>query len=232
MEAFGEHYCTRPTFLDLGEDLSEFRKWQNDHVIKTRDRLESNPQLREARAVILFHTVIQRHETCMLKVCQRTGREALEMKCSKRLKLMIAAIEKSAIVSWDIVSGQRLDELINSPIVMMRTKELNKKSNDKNKKKKKNVPDGKSGDPSGLRTSEGRNSNTEEKLLDGCTCLADVGGDTYEEDVSGFVTGGVEFDDARPVEKNDEGAQSREDEDDEVQSLEDEDEGVFSNGME
>jgi hypothetical protein len=55
------------------------------------------------------------------------------LKCSERLKLVIAAIEKSAIVGQDVISGDRIDELINSPTAAVKSKENNKRTNERKK---------------------------------------------------------------------------------------------------
>jgi len=108
MQMFDKNYCTKPTFAEFGELLSEFGPWQKTHLDKTRARLHSNPQLHEAHAVVLFNTVILLHETRVLRLCSSRDDHGMDKwaKCSERLKLVIAAIEKSAIVSWDIVNGQ------------------------------------------------------------------------------------------------------------------------------
>lgn len=56
MQSFGRHYSIMPTFLDFGEVQSGFAPWQKDRLKKTRRRLDSNPQLREALAIVLFNT--------------------------------------------------------------------------------------------------------------------------------------------------------------------------------
>jgi hypothetical protein len=184
MKIFDKHHCTKPTFVDFQEVQSTFRPWQKAHlkIIRTKLNSELSPQLREAHAVVLFSTIIQRHETRMLKVCGSQGINKA-LKCSKRSKLVIAAIEKSAIVGKDIISGVRLNELINSPTAAVKIKESNKRTNERRKNPKEKGQDDNRGAVS-----------DEEKLLAGCTFLGDIEGDTDEEDVTRFETDEVEFD--------------------------------------
>lgn len=120
----------------------------------------------------------------------------LKMKCCKRLKLMIAAIEKLADIAYDTASGLRLDNFINSPVAAVKSKELNKKSNLRAKYK---LPGGKRGGR-GQGTRLDAAMMDERRLLAGCTFPADVGGDTTEDDAFKFETDEPGFDDGQSSE--------------------------------
>lgn len=206
MEILDKHYCTKPTLVDLQEVQPTFEPWQKTHLKIIRTHLDSDPQLREAHAVFLLSTVIQRHETLMLKVYSRRDQHGMDksLKCSERLKLVIAAIEKSAIVGKDVISGDRMDELIDSPTAAVKSKENNKRTNERKKttEPNKGQDDDKNGG-SGAGTHVKRESASdvaktdEEKLLAGCTFLADIEGDTDDEDGTRFETDEVKFEGAR-----------------------------------
>jgi hypothetical protein len=192
--------------LDLQEVLSTFEPWQKTHLEMIRTHLDSDPQLREAHAVVLFSTVIHRHETRMLKVCSSRDQRGMDksLKRSERLKLVIAAIEKSAIVGKDVISGDRIDELINSPTAAVKSKENNKRTNERKKTTEPNKgqdDDKDGGSGAGTHVKRGSASDVAktdgEKLLTGCTFLADIEGDTDEEDGTRLQTDEVKFDGAR-----------------------------------
>jgi hypothetical protein len=106
--------------------------------------------------------------------------------------------------------------MINSPVVVVKVKEFNKVTNER-KKIRDPHKDGRSG--GGLRGSKGKASNAAksetQKLLNGCTFLADIGDFTDGEVDTGFEVGGVEFNGALSIGDEDEQA---EDEDDEMPS--------------
>jgi hypothetical protein len=206
MKILDKHYCTKPTFVDLQEVLPTFEPWQKTHLEMIRTHLDSDPQLREAHAIVLFSTVIHRHEARLLKVCSSRDQRGMDksLKCSERLKLVIAAIEKSAIVGKDVISGDRIDELINSPTAAVKSKENNKRTNERKKTTEPNKgqdDDKDGGSGAGTHVKRGSASDVAktdgEKLLAGCTFLADIEGDTDEEDGTRLQTDEVKFDGAR-----------------------------------
>jgi hypothetical protein len=170
-------------------------------VKKTNDRLKSSPKLREALATVIFNRVVERHEKGRLEVFPGTKiAPDTALSCSTRLELMTAAIEKLAIIRWDVAIMQRVDDLINSPVGAARFKEVNKKVNEMKKEKYKHLrkqPDGKRGPAKGCEPNSTRKGSvvdiTEARrlLLEGCTFLADVDVDTDMEDASRPETAGA-----------------------------------------
>lgn len=154
-------------------------------------------------------------------VCNACARVVLDtdLSCSIRLKLITAAIENLAIVRWGIATNQRLDGLINSAVNVVKIKEANLKVNRKKKPQYKHLenPDGKpgpsKGDRSGTSTSisAGQVAITDrEKLLEGCTSLAELDDDADEEHASRFETAGVEVADAQASEEDDDAHSNKE----------------------
>lgn len=197
MKSFSKPFSDKPTFIDfeemLPDILKDFTTWQADHVKKTNDRLKANPKLREALATVIFGRVVERHEKGHLEMFPGTRiAPDTALSCSTRLELITAAIEKLAIVRWDVAIMRRVDDLINSPVGVARSKEVNKKVNEMKKEKYKHLrkPDGKSGPAKGCKPNATRKGSVVDLdearrlLLEGCTFLADVDGDTDMEDAS------------------------------------------------
>jgi hypothetical protein len=121
------------------------------------------------------------------------------LSCSTRLELITAAIEKFAIIRWDVAIMQRVDDLINSPVGAARFKEVNKKVNEMKKEKYKHLrkPGGKPGLAKGCEPNSTRKGSVvdmnevRELILEGCTFLDDVDDDTDIEDASRPETAGA-----------------------------------------
>lgn len=141
MEALCEPYSPTPLYQDYGAVLPEFEPWQAENWQNTKARLTDPryPDRLEACATVLFHKVVQCHENRGLKECGLSFKLDPTLSCSRRLKAIFAAIQQSAIVRWDIATGQRLDELIGNPLGVVKTKEANKLTNEKKKEKYKHV---------------------------------------------------------------------------------------------
>lgn len=141
MEALCEPYSPTPLYQDYGAVLLEFEPWQAENWQNTKARLTDPryPDRLEACATVLFHMIVQRHENRGLKECGFSFKLDPTLSCSRSLKAIIAAIQQSAIVRWDIAIGQRLDELIGNPLGVVKTKEANKLTNEKKKEKYKRV---------------------------------------------------------------------------------------------
>jgi hypothetical protein len=206
MRAFVAPYSTKPTLVDFEEISKEdFLTWQKIHAEKARKRLSSNVELREALAILLFDMVIQLHEARKALVCHGNSRRILDVSltCSKRLRLVIAAIEKLPIVRWDVTTRQRLWDLIHSPINMVKFKEDNKRLNIRKMRKYQHLRS-----HGGTKKSDWDPMNSEAdnagKLLENCTSLAGVESDTDEEDAPRIQATGAEHADAPVGENEDE----------------------------
>lgn len=229
MKAFARPYGNKPTFIEFGEMSPEFDTWQKEHAKKTSHKLSSNANLREALATVIFYQVVDRHEAGKLVVCHGT-RMVLDtdLSCSMRLKLITAAIENLAIVRWDIATNQRLDLLINSPANVVKIKEANLKVNGKKKPQYKHLgnPADRPGPSKGVRsgTSSGVSVGQvpigdRERLLEGCTLLAELHEETDDEEgVSRLETAGVEVNGAQVGEEEGDDSCSSEEGHDEMES--------------
>ena len=194
VRAFRKAPSDTPTLIDF-EDMSPkflpgFIKWQTDHVEKTEKRLKGGARLPEAIATVVFNLVIQRHEKGTLEKSYGARiKPDTTLSCSTRLKLITAAIEKLAIIRWDVVAGIRLDDLVNNPVAAAKFKETNKKVNDLKNEKDKQLH--KSDPANSARKGSLVAMYAAQKLLEGCTFLADVDGDTDMENAPALKTAGA-----------------------------------------
>jgi hypothetical protein len=116
-------------------DPQAFQRWQKEHHSLTMGEFK-DPTTKRAQATMtyLFDQVVDGHEKGSL--VKSTGSAFIHegrLNFQNRLENLILAIQKSAMVRYDLTSGCRAHELVANPSVFFSRKEENREANDKKK---------------------------------------------------------------------------------------------------